>query len=75
MYESFQKRYGKNMKRETAARLLNENLQNIFAFSVSNLFDKQDAEDLTNDIICEAILGKDASSDEEKCNLCFYGIK
>ncbi len=70
MYESFQKRYGKNMNRETAAQLLNENLKNIFAFSVSNLYDKQDAEDLTNDIIVAVL----SSVDRLESDDAFYGF-
>ena len=58
------------MKRETAARLLNENLQNIFAFSVSNLFDKQDAEDLTNDIIVAVL----SSVERLESDDAFYGF-
>ncbi len=58
------------MKRETAAQLLNENLKNIFAFSISNLYDKQDAEDLTNDIIVEVL----SSVDRLESDDAFYGF-
>lgn len=57
------------MKKETVAELLNENLKNIFAFSVSRVFDKQDAEDLTNDIIV-AIL---SSAERLETDEAFYG--
>ncbi len=58
------------MKKETAAELLNENLKNIFAFCVTNLFDKQDAEDLTNDIIVEVLSSVDRLESDE----AFYGF-
>ena len=57
------------MKRETATQLLNENLKNIFAFCVSNLFDKQDAEDLTNDIIVAVL----SSVERLESDDAFYG--
>ena len=43
------------MEQEKAAKLLSDNLRNIFAFSLSRLYDKSEAEDLTNDIICEVL--------------------
>lgn len=43
------------MEQEKAANLLSDNLKNIFAFSLSRLYDKSEAEDLTNDIICEVL--------------------
>ncbi len=58
------------MKRETAAQLLNENLKNIFAFSISHLYDKQDAEDLTNDIIVQVL----SSVDRLESDDAFYGF-
>lgn len=70
MYESFQKDTVKIMKKEMAAELLSENLKNIFAFSISNLFDKQDAEDLTNDIIVEVL----SSVDRLESDDAFYGF-
>lgn len=39
------------MEQEKAAKLLSNNLKSIFAFSLSRLYDKSEAEDLTNDII------------------------
>ncbi len=58
------------MKRETAAQLLNENLKNIFAFSISNLFDKQEAEDLTNDIVVAVL----SSVERLESDDAFYGF-
>lgn len=58
------------MRRETAAELLGENLKNIFAFSISNLYDKQDAEDLTNDIIVEVLSSVDRLENDD----AFYGF-
>lgn len=58
------------MTRETAAELLNENLKSIFAFCVSGLFDKQDAEDLTNDIIVQVL----SSVDRLESDDAFYGF-
>lgn len=43
------------MEQEKAAKLLSDNLKNIFAFSLTRLYDKSDAEDLTNDIIYEVL--------------------
>ena len=39
------------MEQKRAAELLNDNLKKIFAFSVSRLYNKNDAEDLTNEIV------------------------
>lgn len=57
------------MKREVAAELLQNSLKDIFAFSVSRLYDKQDAEDLTNDIILEVLSSADRLQNDE----AFYG--
>ena len=43
------------MELEKAKQILSDNLKNIFAFSLSRLYDKSEAEDLTNDIICEVL--------------------
>ena len=43
------------MEQEQAAKLLLDNLKNIFAYSLSRLYDKSEAEDLTNDIVCEVL--------------------
>ena len=58
------------MNRETAARLLEKSLKDIFAFSVSRLYNKQDAEDLTNDIVAEVL----ASVGRLECDSAFYGF-
>ena len=42
---------GEKMEQKRAAELLNENLKKIFAFSISRLYNKNDAEDLTNEIV------------------------
>lgn len=57
------------MDREVAAELLQKSLKDIFAFSVSRLYDKQDAEDLTNDIIIEVLSSADRLQNDE----AFYG--
>ena len=43
------------MEQEEAAKLLSDNLKSIFAFSLSRLYDRSEAEDLTNDIVCEVL--------------------
>lgn len=43
------------MEQEKAAKLLSDNLKSIFAFSLSRLYDRSEAEDLTNDIIREVL--------------------
>lgn len=58
------------MNRETAARLLEKSLKDIFAFSVLRLYNKQDAEDLTNDIVTEVL----ASVGRLECDSAFYGF-
>lgn len=40
---------------KTASRLIEENLHTIFAWSLSRLYDKTEAEDLTQDIICAVL--------------------
>lgn len=40
------------MDKATASKLIEENLHTIFAWSLSKLYDKDDAEDLAQDIIC-----------------------
>lgn len=72
MDESFQKKIMKGgclINRNKATEFVEENLKTIFAYSLSRLRDKSDAEDLTNDIIT-AIL---ASSDRIKDDNAFYG--
>ena len=48
---------------------LNECLKDIFSFSLSRLYDKQEAEDLTNDIIVEVLASADRLQNDE----AFYG--
>ena len=43
------------MEQEKAAEILTDNIKNIFAFSLSRLYNKSEAEDLTNDIIYEVL--------------------
>lgn len=57
------------MKAERAAEFVEENLKTIFAYSLSRVSDKNDAEDLTNDIVL-AIL---QSADKIKDDNAFYG--
>jgi len=57
------------MERQSVIERLTASLNDIFAFSVSRLYNKQDAEDLTNDIIAEVI----ASADRLQNDAAFYG--
>ena len=58
------------MEQEKVAKLLSDNLRNIFAFSLSRLYDSSEAEDLTNDIICEVLkCARQLKNDE-----AFYGF-
>lgn len=43
------------MDREKAAKLIEENLHTIFAWCLSRLYDKTEAEDLAQDIICAVL--------------------
>ncbi len=58
------------MEQEKAAKLLSDNLKNIFAFSLSRLYDKSEAEDLTNDIVCEVLKSAHRLKTEE----AFFGF-
>lgn len=58
------------MEQEKAAKLLSDNLKNIFSFSLSRLYDKSEAEDLTNDIICEVLKSAHRLKTEE----AFFGF-
>ena len=58
------------MDQSTASKLIEENLHTIFAWSMSKLYDKSEAEDLTNDIIC-AVLKSLNNLKEDKA---FYGF-
>ena len=57
------------MKETNAAEFVEENLKTIFAYALSRVTDKDDAEDLTNDIVL-AIL---QSADKMKNPHAFYG--
>ncbi|MBR5280157.1 MAG: sigma-70 family RNA polymerase sigma factor, partial [Clostridia bacterium] len=57
------------MEHSIVIKKLNECLKDIFAFSLSRLYDKQDAEDLTNEIIAEVL----TSADRLQNNEAFYG--
>ena len=43
------------MEQEEASKLLSDILKSIFAFSLSRHYDRSEAEDLTNDIVCEVL--------------------
>ena len=43
------------MERDTLNRLIEENMKTILGFSLSRLSDRQEAEDLAGDIICEIL--------------------
>lgn len=43
------------MDTKTASKLIEENLHTIFAWSLSKLYNKDDAEDLAQDIICAVL--------------------
>ncbi len=43
------------MDRQMAAKLIEENLNTIFAWSLSKVYDKSQAEDLAQDVICEVL--------------------
>ena len=58
------------MEQEKAAKLLSDNLRNIFAFSLSRLYDRSEAEDLTNDIICEVLKCANRLKNDD----AFYGF-
>lgn len=58
------------MEQSVVVKKLSESLKDIFAFSVSRLFNKEDAEDLTNDIIVEVL----SSADRLKNDDAFYGF-
>ena len=58
------------MEQQKAAKLLSDNLKNIFAFTVSKLYDRSEAEDLTNDIVCEVL----KSVHRLKNEAAFYGF-
>lgn len=57
------------MDQSVVVKKLSESLKDIFAFSASRLFNKQDAEDLTNDIIVEVLSSADRLQNDD----AFYG--
>lgn len=57
------------MDEQIATQLLQNSLKDIFAFSMSRLYDKQDAEDLTNDIIVEVLSSIERLHNDD----AFYG--
>lgn len=72
MNESFQNHVRKeeyDLKQINAAKFVEENLKTIFAYALSRVSNKDDAEDLTNDIVL-AIL---QSADKIKNPNAFYG--
>lgn len=58
------------MEQKKAAQLVSENLKNLYAFSLSNLYDKSEAEDLTNDIVYEVLKSANRLKNDE----AFYGF-
>ena len=58
------------MEQSVVIQKLTDSFRDIFAFSASRLYDKQDAEDLTNDIIVEVL----ASAERLKKDDAFYGF-
>ena len=58
------------MEHAVVIQKLSDSLKDIFAFSTSRLYDKQDAEDLTNDIIVEVLSSADRLQNDE----AFYGF-
>lgn len=52
------------MESEKVKELLSDNLKSIFSFCYCNLYDKQEAEDLTNDIVCEILKSSHRLKDE-----------
>lgn len=62
------------MDKKQASELLSENLKNIFAFSFSRLYDKTDAEDLTNDIVVEVLSSVHRLKDDSAFNAYMWRI-
>ncbi len=62
------------MDKKQASLLLEENLKNIFAFSFSRLYDKTDAEDLTNDIVVEVLSSIQRLKDDSAFNAFMWKI-
>ena len=62
------------MDKKKASLLLSENLKNLFAFSFSRLYDKTDAEDLTNDIVVEVLSSVHRLKEESAFNAFMWRI-
>lgn len=58
------------MEQQKATQIISENLKTLFAYSMSKLYDKEQAEDLTNDIVCEILKSVHRLQNEE----AFYGF-
>ncbi|MDL2287300.1 sigma-70 family RNA polymerase sigma factor [Eubacteriales bacterium OttesenSCG-928-G02] len=58
------------MEQQKCAQLISACLKNLYAFSLSKLYDKSEAEDLTNDIIYEVL----KSSNRLRNDDAFYGF-
>ncbi len=58
------------MDKETASRLIEENLLTIYGWSFSRLYDKAEAEDLTQDIIVNVLKSIDRLENDD----AFYGF-
>lgn len=58
------------MDQQSVNQLLCENMQNIFRFSLSRLWNRQDAEDPTSEILLEVLRSADKIRDEDK----FFGF-
>lgn len=58
------------MDQKRAAELISDNLKNIFAFTLSRLYDKSEADDLTNDIVYEVLKSAHRLKDEK----AFFGF-
>ena len=57
------------MERKTAAEILSQSLDKLYGYCYSKLYDKEQAEDLTNDIICCVL----ENIEKLKCDEAFYG--
>lgn len=58
------------MDRKTVEKLIKENLHTVFAWSISKLYDKNDAEDLAQDIICDVLKSAHRLENDE----AFFGF-
>ena len=58
------------MEQEKAARLISDSLKALYAFSMSKLYDKSEAEEMTHDIICQVLKSVHRLNEEK----AFYGF-